>query len=78
MDKQPRQTLIEISTLFYQDRAQEGMAAFMQNVTLLAGMSDKQSQVAALFDALDRQDFLCAADILCYELAGLSFGERKL
>lgn len=69
MEKQQRQTMIEISSLFYQDRVQEGMAAFMQNVTLLAGMADKQAWVSALFDALDRQDYLYAADILYYELA---------
>ncbi|MCH5252742.1 MAG: hypothetical protein J1F22_07190 [Lachnospiraceae bacterium] len=61
--------LIEISDCFYQDRTQEGMALFMEMAGLLAQVPAFAVFINPLFDALEQNDYILAADILYHEMA---------
>ena len=64
-----KQKLIEISDLFYQDDTEEGMGQFMQTAVLFAQNPALAVYINPLFDALDQQDYILAADILVHEMA---------
>lgn len=60
----------EISDLFYQDRTAEGMECFMANVAVLGQLPAAAPWINSLFDALEQGDYMYAADLLRYEIAG--------
>ncbi len=63
-----KKKLIEISDCFYQNRTQEGMALFMETAGLLAQVPAFAAFINPLFDALEQDDFILAADILYHEM----------
>lgn len=67
--QQQRQTLIDISALFYQNLFQEGLEMFMNHVAVLTQIPGNEKWIDPLFHALEEEDYLYAADILCHELA---------
>lgn len=64
-----KQKLIEISDLFYQDDTEKGMEQFMQTAVLFAQKPALAVYINPLFDALEQQDYILAADILVHEMA---------
>lgn len=60
----------EIADLFYQNRTAEGMECFMANVAVLGQLSAAAPWINPLFDALEQGDYIYAADLLRYEIAG--------
>lgn len=60
----------ETADLFYQSRIAEGMECFMAHVASLGQLPTAAPWINPLFDALERGDYLYAADVLCYEIAG--------
>lgn len=63
-----KRKLVEISNYFYQERNQEGMNLFMETVGTVAQLSSMAEYVNPLFDALEKDDFILAADILYHEV----------
>lgn len=60
----------EIADLFYQNRTAEGMECFMANVAALGQLPAAAIWADPLFDALEQGDYMYAADLLRYEIAG--------
>lgn len=60
----------EIADLFYRNRMTEGMECFMANVAKLGQLPAAAPWIDPLFDALDQGDYMYAADLLRYEIAG--------
>lgn len=60
----------EIADLFYQNRTAEGMECFMANVAVLGQLPAAAPWINRLFDALEQGDYIYAADLLRYEIAG--------
>lgn len=60
----------EIADLFYGGNPAEGMKCFMEHVSALGQLPAAAPWVNPLFDALDQGDYLYAADLLRYEIAG--------
>lgn len=60
----------EIADLFYRNRIAEGMECFMAHVAALGQLPAAVPWINPLFDALERGDYLYAADVLRYEIAG--------
>lgn len=58
----------EIADLFYRNQPEEGMERFMANVAALGQLPTAASWINPLFDALERGDYLYAADLLRYEI----------
>ena len=58
----------ETSCHFYADEIQEGMELFLKNATRLAEVSDASELIEIIFDAIERQDYIFAADILQFEI----------
>ncbi|MDY3908542.1 MAG: hypothetical protein SOZ48_02260 [Eubacterium sp.] len=63
-----KRKLVEISNYFYQERNQEGMNLFMETVGMVAQMSSMTEYIEPLFDALENDDYILAADILYHEV----------
>lgn len=60
----------EIADLFYQNKTAEGMEFFMANVAALGQLPAAAPWINPLFDALEQGDYMYAADLLRYEIAG--------
>ena len=58
----------EISCHFYADEIQEGMESFLKNATRLAEVPGGAERIGDIFDAIERQDYIFAADILQFEI----------
>lgn len=63
-----KEKLTEISTLFYQEKYEKGMELFMAEVAKLALVPEFSAHINPLFDAVEAQDYVLAADILYYEM----------
>lgn len=63
-----KRKLVKISNYFYQERNQEGMNLFMETVGMVAQMSSMTEYIEPLFDALENDDYILAADILYHEV----------
>lgn len=60
--------LVEISDCFYQERAEEGVALFMNVVTFMAQDKECATCLNPLFDAIEQRDYLLAADLIYHEM----------
>lgn len=60
----------EIADLFYRNQSEEGMQRFLANVAALSQDPAAASWINPLFDALERGDYVYAADLLRYEITG--------
>lgn len=64
-----KEKLIEISTCFYQERVQDGMAMFMEVMGMIVQINEFKECINPLFDAIEKQDYVLAADIFYHEMA---------
>ena len=64
-----KKKMIEISDLFYQDDTKEGMNLFLQTAAFFAQIPALAVFINPLFDALEQEDYILAADILIHEMA---------
>lgn len=67
--KTVKDKLIEISTLFYQEKIQEGMDMFMEVIELVVQIPEFADCINPLFDAVEKKDYVLAADIFYHEMA---------
>lgn len=63
-----RQTLENIADCFYQERNNEGLQMFMQVAGELGRIPELSDNINPLFDALEGDDYILAADIICHEM----------
>jgi hypothetical protein len=61
--------LEEISTLFYQEKIQEGMEMFMDVIGMIVQIPEFAPCIDPLFDAVEKKDYVLAADIFYHEMA---------
>lgn len=64
-----KEKLIEVSDYFYQERTQEGMNLFLSIAGFIAQIPAIAGYINPLFDALEKDDYILAADILYHEIA---------
>ena len=64
-----KESLIEISTLFYQEKIQEAMELFLLTVEMIIMIPEFSQFIQPLFDAVENKDYIMAADILYHEMA---------
>ena len=64
-----KESLIEISTLFYQEKIQEAMELFLPTVEMIIMIPEFSQFIQPLFDAVENKDYIMAADILYHEMA---------
>lgn len=64
-----KESLIEISTLFYQEKIQEAMELFLPTVEMIITIPEFSQFIQPLFDAVENKDYIMAADILYHEMA---------
>ena len=64
-----KEKLTEISTYFYQERIQEGMAMFMDVVGMITQIPEFGACINPLFDVVENKDYVLAADIFYHEMA---------
>lgn len=64
-----RKQLSQTADYFYQERNEEGMKAFMSLAGLIGQQPKWQKQINPLFDALEKADYILAADILQHDMA---------
>jgi hypothetical protein len=65
-----KERLLEAADCFYQERNQQGMELFLAEAASLAGVKGYEEQIQALFDALEAEDYILAADLLSHEIVG--------
>lgn len=63
-----RQVLDRIADCFYQERDNEGLQLFMQVAGELGKVTEFSDNIDPLFDALEGDDYVLAADIICHEM----------
>ena len=64
-----KQRITETADCFYQERNEEGMQRFMQLAGFLGQVPVFKDAINPLFDALEQDDYILAADILQHEMA---------
>lgn len=64
-----KQQLTQTADFFYQEQNEEGMQRFMQLAGFLGQVSAFKDFINPLFDALEQDDYILAADILQHEMA---------
>lgn len=64
-----RERLSQTADFFYQDRNEDGMQAFMSLAGIIGQQTVWQKYINPLFDALEKGDFILAADILQHDMA---------
>lgn len=64
-----KEKLIEISTCFYQERIEDGMGMFLDVVALVSNIPEFAEYINPLFDAVEKRDYVLAADIFYHEMA---------
>lgn len=69
--------LVRISNLFYEDAIGEGMELFLGQVTVFATVPALQEFISPVFDALEREDYLAAADTIRYGMLPLLSADEK-
>lgn len=67
--KDVKEQLVEISTLFYQEKIQEGMELFLPIIELIIQIPEFSHCIQPLFDAVENKDYVLAADIFYHEMA---------
>lgn len=66
--------LVHISDLFYKDKIEEGMNLFLSLAGVFAAVPALQEFIDPVFDALERADYLSAADLIRYKMLPLLRG----
>ncbi len=66
-----RESLLQIADCFYKGENENGVSALMQQAGNLGGVQGVVNYVNPLFDALERADYLFAADIIRLDIAPL-------
>lgn len=69
--------LVRISDLFYQDAIGEGMELFLGQAAIFTTVPTLQEFISPVFDALEREDYLAAADIIRYGMLPLLSADEK-
>lgn len=64
-----KERIIKIATMFYRGKSEEGMDLFMSVVAKIALVPGVSAYINPLFDAVEAQDYVLAADILYHEIA---------
>lgn len=64
-----KEQLIKAADCFYQEKNEEGMQEFMQCAASIGQVPAFSGRIDPLFDALDKEDYILAADILQHEMA---------
>lgn len=64
-----KNVLIQIADCFYQERNEDGITLFLKKAAEIGQIPMFQKQIQSLFDALERKDYILAADILQHEMA---------
>ena len=64
-----KKRLVEISTCFYQQRIPEGMEMFPNLISLIINIPEFSSAIISLMNAVEKKDYVLAADICFYEMA---------
>lgn len=62
-------SLMNISTLYYQEKIQEAMKLFLPAVEMIIQIPEFSPLIQPLFDAVENKDYITAADILYHEMA---------
>lgn len=60
----------QIAVCFYQNEIADGMDLFMANVAKLGTNKSAAPLINPIFDAIERADYIYAADLLYYEIQG--------
>lgn len=64
-----KERLIKVADCFYQEKNEEGMQDFMQCAASIGQVPAFSVFIDPLFDALEQEDYILAADILQHEMA---------
>lgn len=64
-----KENLLQIATLFYQEKIQEAMKLFLPTVEMIVQIPEFSPLIQPLFDAIEKKDYIMAADIFYYEMA---------
>lgn len=64
-----KEQLVQVADCFYQEKNEEGMQQFMQCAAYIGQVPEFSGWIEPLFDALDEEDYILAADILQHEMA---------
>lgn len=64
-----KEKLIQISTFFYQEKIKEGMEMFMEVIGMVVQIPEFSECINPLFDAVEKKDYVLAADIFYHEMA---------
>lgn len=63
-----KQSFKRIADCFYQERNEQGLQLFMQIAGELGKVTEFSECIDPLFDALEQDDYILAADIISHEM----------
>lgn len=63
-----KQSFKRIADCFYQERTEEGLQLFMQVAGELGKVTEFSECINPLFDALEQDNYIMAADIISHEM----------